>query len=122
MALKENRELVFKSVGGSERWKLARKALKAEGLRGVEAAAYEREMPTCGCGAKLDQEFLGPYGRIDRRTYYISVREADAQRARNILLEKVGAPLVSDELVLPAPRVVTGWRKDVEDFLDRCFG
>ena len=73
MALFEKKELVFKTVGGSDRWKAARKALKNVGLQGMEAAAYEREMPTCGCGAKLNQEFLGPYGQIDRRVYYAKV-------------------------------------------------
>ncbi len=122
MALFAKREMVFKTVGGAERWKAARKALKSAGVRGVEAAAYEKEQPTCGCGAKVNQEFLGPYGRIDRRVYYISVRLEDVQRAKSILLEAVGAPLQSDELVLPKPREVSGWRRKAEDFLNRCFG
>ena len=122
MVLFEKKELVFQTVGDSVRWKTARKALKNAGLKGMEAAAYEKEMPTCGCGAKINQEFLGPYGRIDRRVYYVSVRAEDVVRAQSILLETVGVPLQSDELVLPAPKEVTGWRKKVEDLLNRCFG
>ena len=57
MRLFEKKELVFQTVGGSERWKAAKKALRAAGIRGMEAACYEREMPTCGCGAKVNQEF-----------------------------------------------------------------
>ena len=121
MALFEEKTLVFQTVGDSKRWKTARKALKNAGIRGMEAACYEREMPTCGCGAKVNQEFLGPYGKLDRRVYYVSVRQEDAERAGSILLSAVGTPLVSDEQVYPEPKKIGKIRKNVEDFLNRHF-
>ena len=54
----------------------------------MEASFYESEIPVCGCGAKLDARDFGPGGKIDRRTYYISVKPQDAQRARDLLAEK----------------------------------
>lgn len=121
MTLFEKKELVFQTVGGSERWKAARKALRAAGIRGMEAACYEKEMPTCGCGAKVNQEFLGPYGKLDRRVYYVSVRGEDVERASRVLLAAVGMPLISDEQVYPPPKKVSKLRKEVEDFLNRHF-
>ena len=121
MRLFEKKELVFQTVGGSERWRAARKALKAAGIRGMEAACYEKEMPTCGCGAKVNQEFLSPYGKLDRRVYYVSVRAEDAERAAQILRAAVGTPLISDEQVYPEPKKMSKVRQNVEDFLNRCF-
>ena len=121
MSLFEKKELVFKTVGGSERWRAARKALKAAGIRGMEAACYEKEMPTCGCGAKVNQEFLSPYGKLDRRVYYVSVRAEDVERATAILLATVGTPLISDEQVYPEPKKIGKVRQNVEDFLNRHF-
>ena len=121
MRLFEKKELVFQTVGGSERWKAAKKALRAAGIRGMEAACYEKEMPTCGCGAKVNQEFLSPYGKLDRRVYYVSVRAEDAERAAQILLAAVGTPLISDEQVYPEAKKIGKVRQNVEDFLNRCF-
>ena len=121
MALFEQKELVFKTVGGSERWKAARKALKSAGVQGMEASFYEKEMPTCGCGAKVNQQFLSPYGQLDRRVYYVAVRPKDAERVRALLLETVGAPLESDEQVYPVPGKVSALRKRAEDWLNRHF-
>ena len=121
MRLFEKKELVFQTVGGSERWRAARKALKAAGIRGMEAACYEKEMPTCGCGAKVNQEFLSPYGKLDRRVYYVSVRAEDAERAAQILRAAVGTPLISDEQVYPEPKKMSKVRQNVEDFLNRHF-
>lgn len=121
MRLFEKKELVFQTVGGSERWKAAKKALRAAGIRGMEAACYEKEMPTCGCGAKVNQEFLSPYGKLDRRVYYVSVRGEDAERAAQILLAAVGTPLISDEQVYPEAKKIGKVRQNVEDFLNRCF-
>ena len=121
MSLFEKKELVFQTVGGSERWKAAKKALRAAGIRGMEAACYEKEMPTCGCGAKVNQEFLSPYGKLDRRVYYVSVRGEDAERAAQILLAAVGTPLISDEQVYPEAKKIGKVRQNVEDFLNRCF-
>lgn len=121
MRLFEKKELVFQTVGGSERWKAAKKALRAAGIRGMEAACYEKEMPTCGCGAKVNQEFLSPYGKLDRRVYYVSVRGEDAERAAQILLAAVGTPLISDEQVYPEAKKMSKVRQNVEDFLNRHF-
>ncbi|MBR6677164.1 MAG: hypothetical protein IKL23_00310 [Oscillospiraceae bacterium] len=121
MSLFEKKELVFQTVGGSERWKAARKALKNADIRAMEAACYEREMPTCGCGAKVNQEFLSPYGKLDRRVYYVSVRAEDAERAKVVLLAAVGTPLISDEQVYPEPKKISKVRQSVEDFLNRRF-
>ena len=121
MRLFEKKELVFQTVGGSERWKAAKKALRAAGIRGMEAACYEKEMPTCGCGAKVNQEFLSPYGKLDRRVYYVSVRAEDAERAAQTLLAAVGTPLISDEQVYPEAKKMSKVRQNVEDFLNRHF-
>ena len=121
MRLFEKKELVFQTVGGSERWKAAKKALRAAGIRGMEAACYEKEMPTCGCGAKVNQEFLSPYGKLDRRVYYVSVRGEDAERAAQILLAAVGTPLISDEQVYSEAKKIGKVRQNVEDFLNRHF-
>ena len=121
MRLFEKKELVFQTVGGSERWKAAKKALRAAGIRGMEAACYEKEMPTCGCGAKVNQEFLSPYGKLDRRVYYVSVRGEDAERAAQTLLAAVGTPLISDEQVYPEAKKMSKVRQNVEDFLNRHF-
>ena len=121
MALFEEKMLIFKTVGDSKRWKAAKKTLRDAGFRGVEAACFEKEMPTCGCGAKIDQQFLSPYGKLDRRVYYIAVRPEDAEQAGKILLTAVGTPLVSEEQVYPAPKKRSAlWRK-TEDFLNRHF-
>ena len=51
----------------------------------MESGIYDTEMPVCGCGAKLDHRDFGPNGKIDRHTYYLSVRPEDAERAREVL-------------------------------------
>ena len=43
MALFGKREIVFKTVGDSERWKAARAALKAAGIKIMEAGSHESE-------------------------------------------------------------------------------
>ena len=101
MVLFGKREIVFKTVGDSGRWKKARQALKSSGIQIMEAGSYESEMPICSCGAKIDRRNYGPNGWIDRRVYYVAVRPSDTERARIVLLDAVGDPLESDELVLP---------------------
>ena len=90
MALFGKREVVFKTVGSKERWKAAKATLKEMGIKIMEAGSYESEAPMCGCGAKIDRRNYGPNGWIDRRTYYISVRPEDVERARAILRDAVG--------------------------------
>ena len=51
----------------------------------MESGFYETEPPLCGCGAKLDHRDFGPNGKIDRKTYYISVRPEDVDRAKAAL-------------------------------------
>ena len=51
----------------------------------METGFYETEAPACGCGAKLDHRDFGPNGKIDRHTYYLSVRPEDVERAREVL-------------------------------------
>ena len=101
MVLFGKREVVFKTVGDKDRWKMARQALKSADIQIMEAGSYEGEMPLCSCGAKIDRRNYGPNGWIDRRVYYVSVRPADTERARSILLDTVGSPLESDRLVVP---------------------
>ena len=102
MALFGKREIVFKTVGDKTRWQAARAALKAAGIRVMEAGSMESELPICSCGAKIDRRNYGPHGWIDRRAYYLSVRPEDVERAREVLLAAVGYPLESDEQVVPA--------------------
>lgn len=101
MALFGKREIVFKTTGDKERWKSAKEALKSAGIRVMEAGSYESEEPLCSCGAKIDRRNYGPYGWIDRRTYYLAVRPEDVGQACAVLVTAVGAPLVGDELVVP---------------------
>ena len=101
MALFGKRETIFRSFGGSDRWKSAKEALKAADIRIMEAGSYEGEVPICSCGAKIDRRNYGEHGWIDRRNYYIAVRPEDADAAKEVLLAAVGAPLVSDKLVIP---------------------
>ena len=85
MALFGKRQVVFKSYGRRELWKLAREGLKAAGLKIMEAGSHEGEMPLCSCGAKIDRRNYGPNGWIDRRVYYISVRPEDVPAAAQVL-------------------------------------
>ena len=83
MALFGRREVVFKTVGSKERWKVARASV-----------------------------------------YYVSVRPEDVDRARVVLLDAVGAPLESDELILPPkktckiPSMVIIWLQTCLDVPD----
>ena len=61
------------------------KRLKDAGIKIMESGFYETEPPLCGCGAKLDHRDFGPNGKIDRKTYYISVRPEDLDRAKGVL-------------------------------------
>ena len=101
MALFGKREIVFKTVGDKPRWQGAKEALKTAGIKIMEAGSHESEEPICSCGAKIDRRNYGPYGWIDRRAYYIAVRPEDVGQACAVLLEAVGAPLMSDDLVVP---------------------
>lgn len=85
MALFGKREIVFQVRGDQTRWKTGKAKLKAAGIKIMEAGFYETEAPACGCGAKLDHRDFGPNGKIDRKTYYISVRPEDLERAREEL-------------------------------------
>ena len=93
MVLFGKREIIFKTTGDKERWKAARAALKDAGIRIMEAGSHESEEPICNCGAK-----------IDRRNYYVAVRPEDVGQANAVLVTSVGAPLISDELVVPQKR------------------
>ncbi|WP_297709668.1 hypothetical protein [Dysosmobacter sp.] len=85
MALFGKREKIFEVWGDAPRWKAAKRALKDAGIKIMESGFYDTEMPVCGCGAKLDHRDFGPNGKIDRHTYYLSVRPEDAERARGVL-------------------------------------
>ena len=76
--------------------KEARQRLKDAGIKVMETGFYETEAPACGCGAKLDHRDFGPNGKIDRLTYYISVKPEDVERAKELL-----ADLVKPEHVAP---------------------
>ena len=67
----------------------------------MEAGSHESEEPICSCGAKIDRRNYGPYGWIDRRAYYVAVRPEDVGRSNAVLLAAVGAPLISEDLVVP---------------------
>lgn len=96
MALFGKREKVFEVWGDAPRWKAARAALKQQGIKIMESGFYDTEAPVCGCGAKLDHRDFGPNGKIDRLTYYISVKTEDVERAKELL-----ADLVKPEHVAP---------------------
>ena len=85
MGLFEKREKAFEVWGDQKRWKAAKRQLKEAGIKMVETGFYETEPPLCGCGAKLDHRDFGPNGKIDRKTYYISVRPEDVDQAKEAL-------------------------------------
>lgn len=85
MGLFGKRQVAFETKGNSARWKAAKKKLKDAGIQIMESGSYDTEAPVCGCGAKLDIRDFGPKGKIDRRTYYISVRPEDVSTAQAVL-------------------------------------
>ena len=87
MALFGKREKAYEVWGDKPRWKEARQRLKDAGIKIMETGYYETEAPTCGCGAKLDHRDFGPNGKIDRLTYYISVKPEDVARAKELLAD-----------------------------------
>ena len=84
MALFGKREKAYEVWGDKPRWKEARQRLKDAGIKVMETGFYETEAPACGCGAKLDHRDFGPNGKIDRLTYYISVKPEDVERAKEL--------------------------------------
>ncbi|HJB75889.1 hypothetical protein [Oscillibacter valericigenes] len=89
MALFGKREKAYEVWGDKPRWKEARQRLKDAGIKIMETGYYETEAPACGCGAKLDHRDFGPNGKIDRLTYYISVKPEDVARAKELLADLV---------------------------------
>ena len=87
MALFGKREKAYEVWGDKPRWKEARQRLKDAGIKVMETGFYETEAPACG---------FGPNGKIDRLTYYISVKPEDVERAKELL-----ADLVKPEHVAP---------------------
>lgn len=79
-------ETVFKEKN-KPLWKEVRKVLKEREIKGVFATTLESEMPTCGCGAKLDIRDFGPNGKIDRNFYCLRVPAAQADNVRGIIQE-----------------------------------
>lgn len=96
MALFGKRETAYEIWGDRALWKQAKARLKDAGIRIMESGYYETEAPICGCGAKLDHRDFGPGGRIDRLTYYISVKPEDVERAKDLLSD-----LTRPERVVP---------------------
>ncbi len=67
-------------------WEEIRRILKDAGLKKVSAGHYfQDDVIPCGCGSKLDPRDFGKKGKIDRDIYFVDVREADAEQARQIL-------------------------------------
>ena len=90
-----------------ETWEQIRNVLKAGGLKGVTASHYAQDVVRAGgCGAKLDPRDFGAKGKSDHDIYYIKVREADAETARELILQnglvaevKTSAELMQDASV-----------------------
>ena len=89
MALFGKREKAFEVWGDRPRLKEAKARLKEAGIKIMETGDYETEAPLCGCGAKLAHRNFGPNGKIDRLTYYISVKPEDVGRAKDLLADLV---------------------------------
>ena len=88
-----------------ETWEQIRDVLKAGGLKGVSASHYAQDVVRAGgCGAKLDPRDFGAKGKADHDIYYIKVREADADRARELILQNglVAEVKSSEELMQDA--------------------
>ena len=67
-------------------WEKIRKALKDAGVRHVRAGHYFGDaVSPNGIGGQLDPRNFGPAGRIDRDIYYIRIRKADEEAARNAI-------------------------------------
>ena len=83
-----------------ETWERLRDALREEGLRGVRAGRYFADtLFACGCGSKLDPRNFGSGGAVDRHIYFIDVRESDADRARDIALNRGLQAVVVEDAV-----------------------
>ena len=89
MALFGKREKVFEDWGDMPRLKQAKARLKEAGIKIMETGYYETEPPLCSCGPKLDHRNYGPNGKIDRLSYYISVKPEDVERAKELLADLV---------------------------------
>lgn len=66
-------------------WEQAKQVLEQAGIPDIKVGAYEKELPMCGCGAKLDARDFGKHGKIDRNYYYIMVPEAVYEQAKALL-------------------------------------
>lgn len=80
-----NKIKIYEAKGRKAEWNALRQALKAAGIRKIEANAFDVEPGVICCGAGLDNRDYGEGGRIDRKMYNIYVRPEDETRAREIL-------------------------------------
>ncbi len=68
-----------------ELWEKTKQVLEQAGIPDMKVGAYEKELPVCGCGAKLDARDFGRNGKIDRNYYYIMVPEAAYEQAKAVI-------------------------------------
>ncbi len=98
----EKRVDIFKKRD-RETWLAIRAAFKEAGLRGVRAGHYLQDVVMAGgCGAKLDPRDFGAKGKIDREIYWVSVIEADLDKAQDILRKNGLVAGIEDGLMTDA--------------------
>ena len=100
----EKKETIFKKKD-RETWEQIRDVLKTAGLKGVSASHYAQDVVRAGgCGAKLDPRDFGAKGKADHDIYYIKVREADVEKAKELILQNglVAEVKSSEELMQDA--------------------
>jgi hypothetical protein len=98
----EKRVTIFKKRDRAS-WQKIKDALKQSGLQGVKAGHYLQETVMAGgCGAKLDPRDFGGHGKIDRDIYWVKVKAADEQKARDILRQNGLVPVIEDQVLKDA--------------------
>ncbi len=111
----EKRVDIFKKRD-RETWLQIKAALREAGLPGVRAGHYLQEtVMGGGCGAKLDPRDFGARGHIDREIYWVKVKQADEEKAREILRRNGIVPVVEDNVLLDAALR----KRPKEEFFDK---
>ena len=102
----KNRVYIFKRRD-SDTWNEIKKVFDADGSVDYKAGHFFQETVSHGgCGAKLDPRDFGSKGKIDREIYWVKVPEADADRAREILLKAGITPIVEENILEDASKRV----------------
>lgn len=114
MLLFEKKVTIYKKRD-RETWKMIRKVLKEEQIKGVSCGHYLQEAIIAGgCASQIDPRNLGKNGPIDRDIYYINVKESFAERAKAVIwAHGIKAEVMKEEdLMMDAPERIKMQEKD----------